>query len=253
MILSFKITFDSKIHKFLRGKTEEVFLMGIITRFKDIMASNINALLDKAEDPEKMIDQVMRNLTKDLGAVKAETAAVMADEQRCKRELDECNNEVAKMQSYAEKALVAGNEADAMKFLEKKNILATQQTSLQQTYEVASANAMKMRQMHDKLVKDINELDTRRDAIKAKMKVAKTQERLNKLTSQVGDSATSMSAFERMESKANNMLDRANAMSELNQSVEESGVDSLALKYDAAPDAAVQGELEALKAKLGLQ
>lgn len=227
--------------------------MGIISRFKDIMAANINALLDKAEDPEKMIDQTMRNLTKDLGEVKEQTAAVMADEQRCKRELDECNNEIAKMQSYAEKALLAGNEADAMKFLEQKNTLTAKQTSLQQTYDVAAANAMKMRQMHDKLVKDINELNARRDAIKAKMKVAKTQQKLNEMTSSMTDSSSSIAAFERMEAKANSMLDKANAMTELNMSTEESGVDSLAAKYDAAPDAAVAEELAALKAKMGLQ
>ena len=46
--------------------------MGILTRFKDIMASNINALLDKCEDPEKMIDQYMRNMESDLGKVKAD-------------------------------------------------------------------------------------------------------------------------------------------------------------------------------------
>ena len=227
--------------------------MGIITSIKDIMAANINALLDKCEDPEKMIDQTMRNLTKDLGEVKKETAAVMADEQRCKRELEECNKEIAKMQTYAEKALLAGNEADAMKFLEQKNTLTAKQTSLQQTYDVAAANALKMRQMHDKLVKDINELDSRRDAIKAKMKVAKTQQKLNKMTSTMSDSASSIGAFERMEAKANAMLDQANAMTELNLSTEESTVDSLAAKYDAAPDAAVKDELEALKAKMGLQ
>lgn len=226
--------------------------MGIISRFKDIMAANINALLDKAEDPEKMIDQTMRNLTKDLSQVKSETAAVMADEQRCKRELDECNSEIAKMQSYAEKALLSGNEADAMKFLEQKSVLAVKQESLQQTYDVAAANALKMRQMHDKLVKDINELEARRDAIKAKIKVAKTQERLNKLNSSVSDSSSSINAFERMEAKANAMLDKANAMAELNTSVQEEGVDTLAAKYDAAPDAAIQSELEALKAKMGL-
>ena len=215
--------------------------MGILQRFKDIMASNINALLDKAEDPEKMIDQTLRNLTKDLAEVKKETAAVMADEQRCKRELDEVNSEITKMQAYAEKALLAGNEADAMKFLEQKNQLTAKQASLQQTYDVAAANAMKMRQMHDKLVTDINQLDSRRDAIKAKMKVAKTQDRL------------SMAAFDRMEAKANAMLDQANAMTELNQTTQESGIDSLAAKYDAAPNAAVQDELAAMKAKLGLQ
>ena len=227
--------------------------MGILQRFKDIMASNINALLDKAEDPEKMIDQTLRNLTKDLAEVKKETAAVMADEQRCKRELDEVNSEIAKMQAYAEKALLAGNEADAMKFLEQKNQLTAKQASLQQTYDVAAANAMKMRQMHDKLVTDINQLDSRRDAIKAKMKVAKTQDRLNKMTNNLSDSASSMAAFDRMEANANAMLDQANAMTELNQTTQESGIDSLAAKYDAAPNAAVQDELAAMKAKLGLQ
>ena len=74
-------------------------IMGILTRFKDIMSANINALLDKCEDPEKMIDQYMRNLESDLGKVKAETASVMAEETRCKRELDECTADVAKYQS----------------------------------------------------------------------------------------------------------------------------------------------------------
>ena len=54
-------------------------MAGILKRFGDIMASNINALLDKAEDPAKMIDQYLRNLESDLGKVKAETAAVMAE------------------------------------------------------------------------------------------------------------------------------------------------------------------------------
>ena len=102
--------------------------MGILKRFKDIMSANINALLDKAEDPEKMIDQYMRDMQEDLRKVKSETATVMAEEQRCKRQLDECDAEIAKMQNYAEKALVAGNEADAMKFLEKKNQLVQNST-----------------------------------------------------------------------------------------------------------------------------
>ena len=59
--------------------------MGILTRFKDIMSANINALLDKAENPEKMIDQYLRNLENDLASVKAETASVIAEEKAAKR------------------------------------------------------------------------------------------------------------------------------------------------------------------------
>lgn len=227
--------------------------MGILQRFKDIMASNINALLDKAEDPEKMIDQCMRNLESDLGKVKAETAAVMADEQRAKRELDECNAEMAKMQSYAEKALLAGNEADARTFLAKKTELANKQATLQQAYDLSAANSMKMRQMHDKLVKDIAELNARRDQIKAKVRVAKAQERINQMGSSMGGAEQSMSAFDRMEAKANSMLDKANAMAELNAGAEADSIDDLASKYDSAPSAAVEDELAALKAQMGLQ
>jgi len=218
--------------------------MGILKRFKDIMSSNINALLDKAEDPEKMIDQYLRDLQEDLRKVKSETATVMAEEQRCKRQLDECDAEIAKMQTYAEKALVAGNEGDAMKFLEKKN-------QLTQAYDAAAANAAKMRQMHDKLTKDVSDLNARKETIKAKVQVAKTQERMNKMMSGIGDSSASLDAFSRMEAKADAMLDKANAMSELNSSSADS-IDDLASKYDAAPNADVQDELAALKAKMGL-
>lgn len=228
--------------------------MGIISRFKDIMSANINALLDKAEDPEKMIDQYLRNIESDLGKVKAETAAVMAEETRCRRELDECNADIAKYQSYAEKAVVAGNDDDARQFLAKKAQLEQQKVSLQQSYDVASANAAKMKQMHDKLAKDIADLNARKDAIKAKVAAAKTQEKLNKLGASVDGVKGSMSAFDRMEAKADNMLDKANAMAELNSSSEDADVANLAAKYDAAEaeSPAVDDELAALKAKMGL-
>lgn len=225
-------------------------IMGILTRFKDIMSANINALLDKCEDPEKMIDQYMRNLESDLGKVKAETASVMAEETRCKRELDECTADVAKYQSYAEKALRAGNEADARTFLEKKQQLVSKQATLQQTYNIAADNAAKMRQMHDKLCKDIQSLEARRDAVKAKVAAAKAQERINKVGSSVNSVGTSMDAFGKMEAKANKMLDEANAMAELNRS----GVDSIndiARKYEGMSTPEVDDELAALKAKMG--
>lgn len=229
-------------------------MAGIITRFKDIMSSNINALLDKAEDPSKMVDQYLRNLESDLGKVKAETASVMVEEKRAKRELDECNEQINKMQKYAEKALIAQNESDAKLFLEKKTQLSKNQQSLQQSYDIAADNATKMRSMHDKLVKDIGDLNARRDQLKAKLTVAKTQERLNKIGSSVTGAKGNLSAFDKIEDKINKQLDEANAMAELNSSKEEESIEDLMSKYDdnKESNSEVDDELQALKNKLGL-
>ena len=214
------------------------------------MSANINALLDRAEDPEKMIDEYLRDIESDLGKVKAETAAVMAAETKAKRELDECAQNIAKMQRYAEKALLAGNEDDARQFLEKKAQLVKQQESLQQAYDAAAANAAKMREMHDKLAKDLENLQAKRDAIKAKVAVAKTQEKMNKMSSSIAGAGEAMAAFDRMEAKADRMLDEANAMAELSQ--KEDSIEDLTKKYDLDDSSSVDDELAALKAKMGL-
>ena len=226
-------------------------MANILKRFGDIMSANINALLDRAEDPEKMIDEYLRDIESDLGKVKAETAAVMASETKAKRELDECTQDIAKMQRYAEKALMAGNDNDARQFLEKKAQLTAQQESLKQAYDADEENGAKMREMHDKLVKDLDNLQAKRDAIKAKVAVAKTQERMNKMGSSIAGAGEAMAAFDRMEEKANRMLDEANAMSQLNDS--EDSIDDLARKYDSDDSSSsVDDELAALKAKMGL-
>ena len=114
--------------------------MGILTRFKDIMASNVNALLDKAEDPEKMIDQYLRNLEDDYAEVKAETASVMAEAKTAQRKLDECNEEIKKMEAYAVKAVQAGNDDDARKFLAKKAELTERLAALQKNFDADRNN-----------------------------------------------------------------------------------------------------------------
>lgn len=227
--------------------------MGIMTRFKDIMAANFNALLDRAEDPEKMIDQYLRNLEQDFAKVKAETASIMAEEKSAKRKLDECDEEIARMTEYAKKAVTAGNDGEAKQFLTKKAELTEKRTVLEQNYTLACDNSAKMRQMHDKLAGDIATLKSKRDMLKAKVKVAETQKKINQMGSGLADAGNNMAAFDRMEDKVNKMLDEANAMSELNTSSEGNSIEELAKKYDAqSGNSAVDDELAALKAEMGL-
>lgn len=227
--------------------------MGIMTRFKDIMAANVNLLLDKAEDPEKMIDQYLRNLESDFAKVKAETASIMAEEKSARRKLDECNDEIAKMGDYAKKAVAAGNDNDARRFLEKKSELTQKKEVLTQNYELAQANSEKMRQMHDKLEEDIQAMKSKRDMLKAKVKVAQTQKKINEMGSGIESAGNNAAAFERMEEKVNRMLDEADAVGELNSSRAEENLDDLASKYDSTETvSAVDDELAALKAEMGM-
>ena len=228
-------------------------MAGILERFKTIMSSNINALLDKMEDPEKMIDQYLRDMEKDLGSVKAETVAVMAQESAVKRKVTECEDEIKKMESYAKKALQAGNEADARMFLEKKESIKIKLESLEKEKMIAVENSLKMREMHDKLTSDIQKLNAKRNEIKAKIKMAKSAQKINSMTSSTGISGK-MDSFNSIEEKVDRMLDEANASIELNSSKKDE-VDDLMKKYDSVESessSAVDEEQERLKKEMGL-
>lgn len=226
--------------------------MGIISRFRDIMAANFNALLDKCEDPEKMIDQYLRDLQDDLGKVKSETAGVIADEKAAKRKLDACDEEIAKMDNYARKAVAAGNDDEARQFLARKSQLAQDRATLEQTYNICVENSAKMREMSKKLEADIQELKGKQASLKAKLAVAETKKKMSSVGSSGKDAGARLAAFDRMEEKVNRMMDEADAMEELNEQPGDS-LDALAAKYeDSTVDVAVDDELAALKAEMGM-
>lgn len=223
--------------------------MGILSRFSDIIESNINALLDKCEDPAKMVDQTLRDLREDLAEVKKETAAVMANEKAAARKVADCEKDITRYTVAAQNALKSGNEEDAKKLIAKKQQYESQLEPLKTNHAVAKGNADKMRQMHDKLVADIDALESRKDTIKAKVATAKAQEHMNKINAGANTSA-SIAAFERMEAKADKMLDAANAEADLNAGVESS--EDLAQKYSSGCSSTVDDELERMKAELGM-
>lgn len=225
--------------------------MSILGRFSDIISANVNAVIDRMEDPEKMIDQYLRDMMEDLAEVKQNTAGVMAEETRSKREVDRNEAEVNKYAELAKKALEAGSEDDARIFLSKKQEIESVGAGLATSYASAHENAVKMRQMHDKLAKDIETLRQRRSMIKGKLSVAKAQEKLNDVSDNVTRSESAMGSFKRMEDKANRMLDEANAMSELNSEPVDSAK-ALEEKYASQTSAAVEDELERMKKDLGM-
>lgn len=224
--------------------------MAILERFADIIKANINAIIDNMEDPSKMIDQYLRDMMEDLAEVKSNTASVMAEETRTKRLVDENAAEVAKYSEYAKKALQSNNEGDARTFVTKKQELEKIGADLVKAYAVAHENAIKIRQLHDKLSSDIQTLKSRKEMIKAKVSVAKTQQTINEASDYAGKTESAKNAFERMENKAERMLDEANAMAELNKpALDEAG--KLEEKYASSGSVSVEEELDRLKKEMG--
>ncbi|MBY0117809.1 PspA/IM30 family protein [Paenibacillus xylanexedens] len=198
--------------------------MGILSRFRDVMKANVNHMLSRAEDPEKSVNEYMRSLSSDLGQVKAETKAVLSDESRAKRALDECSAEVKKLQRYAEKSAESGDEGKARGFLEKKVKLADKLNELQAAYERASAKAKMMKHMNDKLVADLGQLEARHAELKGRMADAKAQQQANERNASAGRADAALKA---MEDKANQALNEAEALAELRAGAQEDDLDEL--------------------------
>ncbi len=234
--------------------------MAILKRFGDIMRANINALLDKAEDPAKMVDQMLLDLNEDLAAVKKETASVMAAATNARQQVNDCKADIAKYEAAAKAAVKAGNDDDARKLLATKQQYENTLNSLEEAATVAEDNAAKMRQMHDKLVNDINSLQARRAAVHAKVSVANAQQHVNEATEKTSRASRNSAAFERMsrnsaafermEEKADRMLNEANATAELNT---QASNEDIANKYLAGGSMSVDDELARLKAEVGVE
>ncbi|WP_309400877.1 phage shock protein PspA [Cerasicoccus maritimus] len=94
--------------------------MGIFSRFRDIVSSNLNAMLDKAEDPEKLLKQVIREMEDTLVELKASCAGCMAERAKVDRARAEAEQKVADWATKAELAISKGREDLAREALLEK-------------------------------------------------------------------------------------------------------------------------------------
>lgn len=229
--------------------------MGILSRFGDIMRANINDLLTGAENKnaEKLLNQYLRDAREDYAQVRNETASVMAEEAAAKRRLDGINDQMTRYERYAQAAVQAGNDADALKFLEAKGQLQPKKTDAEAAYAQAQANSERMRQMTQKLLTDIQEAESKIGELKAKLRIAESKEKMQQLTEKIGGNA--LGNFDSLAGSIQKRIDAADAKDALQADLDgDMGISDLEKKY-AGVDAggpSAQSELEALKARMGM-
>ncbi len=109
--------------------------MGVFTRFKDIVSSNINSMLDRAEEPEKMIRLMIQEMEETLVELKASCAGLMADQKRIARDQDQVHARLVLWENRAKLAMEKGREDLAREALLEKLTLQRQEEGLERERE----------------------------------------------------------------------------------------------------------------------
>lgn len=113
--------------------------MGIFTRFRDIISSNINAMLDKAADPEKLISLMIQEMEDTLVEIKASCAAVMAASKRTQRQMEEATSRSRNWEEKAALAVSKGRDDLAREALVERRRYADRAYSFEKELQEMSA------------------------------------------------------------------------------------------------------------------
>lgn len=217
----------------------------MLGRIRDLISANVNSMLDKAEDPEKMANEYLRQLTNELYEVRTNVAAAMADETRLEQRRIASTAEVTQWQTKAEAALRAGDEELAKAALARKvqaQKLAEQYQS-QESSQEEQVNAMQEALVQ--LETRIAEVKAKKELIIAKKNRAQTQEALQRTAQRMGQ-ITAIDKLDQLEERVDDQLARAEAMAQLEQGSLEARFQNL------EKEAEVDSELAELKRKLGM-
>ncbi|MEI8308205.1 MAG: PspA/IM30 family protein [Chloroflexales bacterium] len=220
--------------------------MSILNRITDLISANVNSMLDKAEDPEKMANEYLRQLTNELYEARTSVAAAMADETKLEQRRISSQRETDQWQSKAEAALRAGDEVLAKAALARK-VQAQKLTEQYQQQE--TAQEQQVTALQDALVNletRIAEVKAKKELIIAKKNRAATQEAIQRATASMGGGASAIDKLDALEEKVDDRLAKADAMSKLEQG-------SLENKFrNLEKDQEVDSELAELKRKMGM-
>ncbi|GMV05157.1 MAG: hypothetical protein AMXMBFR53_14360 [Gemmatimonadota bacterium] len=226
--------------------------MGIIQKLSTVIKSNINDLISRAENPEKMLNQIILDMRDQLAKAKREVAAAIADERKLKAQLED---EVKQARDWEHRAMLAvkeGRDDLAKQALIRQQEHAERAAMLQQTWQQQAAETEKLkgslRQLNDK----IEEAKRKRNLLIAKQKRAQAQRRIHETMSGLSDTSA-FEAFNRMADKIDEEERRALAEAEVTEALAGDTLETQFLRLEAGSgDANVDAKLAALKQQMGL-
>ncbi|MBF0237080.1 MAG: PspA/IM30 family protein [SAR324 cluster bacterium] len=227
--------------------------MNMFTRFWNVIRSNINSLLDKAEDPEKMLTQMISDLEEQKRQAKEQIAHALADQKRLERQLVKEKEEVQKWEQKAILAIQHNKDDLAKEALIRKKEHEQRSMEFEKQVQLHTQNTDALRDGYQKLEDKIEEIKRKKGLLVAKQKQAQASQQLYQTLEGMGtNSGGAIATIDRMEEKVEQMQAKSEAYQELSL---DSGKDSLEKQFaelGSPTSGSVEMELLELKKRAGL-
>jgi phage shock protein A len=219
--------------------------MSILDRLSMLLRANINDLISKAEDPQKIVEQAIEDMRSAYAQARTEVSSAMAEVIKLDREVKENQSLGLEYKSKAEDALKAGRDDLAREALKRKKNFEDIAAAFAQQLDKQNAIVENLKTQLRALEGKIDEFENRKKLLQARQTVAQAGETLDKLSG-FDKAKGAMGAFERMENKVQGMEDQGTARAQLSKDG-----DLDAQLADLGRDKEIDDELTAMKKQLG--
>ncbi|MBN2441066.1 MAG: PspA/IM30 family protein [Spirochaetales bacterium] len=222
--------------------------MGIFKRLSDVVKANINDLISKSENPEKMLNQMLIDMNEHLIESKKGVASSIADEKRLERQMKENLEKAKEWESKAMIALKAGKEDLAKQALLRKQEYANYHNELKPQWEAQHAAVTKLKDSLRVLQQKIEEASRKKNILIARAKRADTTKKIQQTMGNMKNN-NAFDVFDRMSEKVDKLESEADALAELEDMSADGDLESQ-FKALESSDTSADLLLEELKAKM---
>ncbi|HKK50016.1 MAG TPA: PspA/IM30 family protein [Myxococcota bacterium] len=226
--------------------------MGIFSKLSTLIKSNINDLINRAEDPEKMLNQIILDMRDQLAKAKREVAAAIADEHKLRGQLEDEFKQAKEWENRAMLAVKEGRDDLAKQALMRHQEHAGRAKQLDETWKAQSAETEKLRGSLRQLNEKIEEAKRKRNLLIAKQKRAQAQRKIHETMSGLSDTSA-FEAFNRMADKIEESERKSIAAAAINEDLTgDSLEDEFKQLESGGAGGQVEGRLLELKRQMGL-
>jgi len=219
--------------------------MGIMDRIATVIRSNLNYHINKAEDPEKMLDQILIQMRQQLVEAKREVAVAIADEKRLGTQLEAEIEQVREWERRATMAVQKGEDDLAREALRRKSDHEQIALGYKKQWDAQKASTENLKHALRGLSQKIEEAGRKKNLLVARQKRAEAQKHIHEVMTGLSDTSA-FESFDRMASKVEQIEAQASAAVELSEDLSGETMEQRFRALESSTD--VEQELHALKA-----